>query len=330
MHESEIIIILVIVAATFFDVVNGWHDAANAVATVISTRVLSPTQAILLSAFLNLVGAFISTAVAKTVGGNIINPEVVTMAVVLAGILSAISWNIITLFLGLPISSSHALIGGLIGSAYAFKGFASLQIEGILTILATLFISPILGFIVGLIVMVIIAWSCRKMSLSSVNKLFGKLQLLSVSFMALSHGTNDAQKAMGVIVLALFTGGYISTFEVPFWVVLLCAIAMAMGTAFGGWRIIKTLGMGLLKLKPVHGFAAETSAALVLSVAANIGLPVSTTHVITSSILGVGSTIRLKAVQWGLGKKILYAWLFTLPLCILMGMLYYLMISLFI
>ena len=323
MLDSTILIYIVIISAVFFDFVNGWHDSANAIATVVSTRVLSPLKAILLSAGLNLVGAFISTEVAKTVGGNIIDPNVVNMIVVLAGILAAITWNILTLIVGLPVSSSHALIGGLVGSAYAFQGISSLKLNGIFTILISLLVSPLLGFIMGLFIMTMVAWIFKNWSMSKINKYFGKLQLLSVSFMAFSHGSNDAQKAMGVIVLALFTGGYISTFEIPFWVIGLCAGSMALGTALGGWKIVKTLGHGLLKLKPVHGFSAETAAAGVLTLAASLGIPVSTTHVITSSIMGVGSFIRFSAVRWGLGKKILYAWIITLPATILFGIIYH-------
>lgn len=319
MGNLDIIIISVIISALLFDFVNGWNDSANAIATVVSTRVLSPLQAITLAGVLNFIGAFASTKVAKTIGTKIIDPAGITLFVVLAAILAATVWIIFLTLIGLPISASHSLVGGLVGAGFAFDGFAVLKFDGILTVLLALFLSPIMGLLIGALLMTLIYWLFRQWSQSKVNKHFGKFQILSVSFMAFTHGTNDAQKAMGVITLALFSGGYIGSFDVPLWVIVACGLSIALGTAVGGWKVIKTVGSKLLKLQPVHGFAAETSASIVLSIAAGLGVPVSTTHTITSSIMGVGASRRLSAVRWGVGKKIIYAWFFTLPICAIMG-----------
>jgi inorganic phosphate transporter, PiT family len=307
------LLLLTVVLALVFDFSNGWHDCANAVATVVSTRVLSPLTAVLLAGALNIAGAFFSTAVAKMIGGGIVYPDAITNTVVAASMGGAILWNLFTLILGLPTSSSHALIGGLVGAALAHGGFAAVQFQGLRAILEAMVLSPLFGFVVGLLIMVMVSWTFFRVPRSVATRIFSRLQLLSASFMAFSHGANDAQKVMGVITLALVSSGQLTTSEVPIWVIITCALAMGLGTMVGGWRIIRTLGMKIVKLEPVHGFAAETSAATVLLFTAHFGLPVSTTHTITSSILGVGASKRLSAVRWGVTARILSAWVFTLP-----------------
>ncbi len=324
MLDPSVLIVLVVLAALLFDFTNGWNDSANAIATVVSTRVLSPLKAVLLAAFFNFVGAYLSTAVAKTIGGGIVDPTAISQTVVLASMLAAAGWTALMTVMGLPISASHALIGGVVGAAVFARGVAVLKMKGILTILVALFVSPILGLLIGFGLMISLMWLVQRSSPARVNKWFGTLQVVSASFMALSHGTNDAQKVMGVITLALVSGGFLSAVEVPFWVITLCATAMALGTAMGGWRVIKTLGLRLSHIQPVHGFAAETASTAILMGTAHMGIPVSTTHVITSAVMGVGATKRLSAVRWGIGKKIVYAWIFTLPACLLLGGLIYL------
>lgn len=322
------LLLLTVVLALLFDFSNGWHDCANAVATVVSTRVLSPFAAVMLAGVLNVAGAFFSTAVAKMIGGGIVFPEAITSAVVAAALAGAILWNLVTLLLGLPTSSSHALIGGLVGSAVAHGGWAVVQFKGLQKILEAMVLSPLFGFGIGFLIMVAISWLFFRVHRGVATKTFSRLQLLSASFMAFSHGSNDAQKAMGIITLALVSSGQLATSDVPTWVIVSCALAMGLGTMVGGWRIMRTLGMRIVKLEPVHGFAAETGAASVLLFTAHFGLPVSTTHTITSSILGVGATKRLSAVRWGVTTKILSAWLFTLPGAGLLGSVVYGLLSL--
>ncbi len=313
MAESIPILLGLVVLALIFDYINGMHDSANAIATVVSTRVLSPKQAILMAASLNFLGAFLSTAVAKTIGKGIVDPALVTNGIVAAALLAAIFWNLLTWFYGIPSSSSHALIGGIIGSTIAYHGFHKLNGEGIWKIVKALLISPLAGFVGGLLIMIAIMWIFHKRPAGKVNRWFKHLQLVSAAFMALSHGSNDAQKSMGIITMALFGMGFIHTFAVPQWVILLCAAAMAMGTAAGGWRIIKTMGVRMIKLTPVNGFAAETAASLTILVASHFGSPVSTTHVISSSIMGVGSSKRLSAVRWEIAGQMAIAWILTIP-----------------
>ncbi|MFQ5847172.1 MAG: anion permease [Candidatus Methylomirabilales bacterium] len=313
MSEPGWVIILVVVLAVIFDFTNGWNDAANAIATVVSTRVLTPTQAVLLAGALNVAGAFYSTAVAKTIGSGIVHASGVTQLTIAAALVGGIIWNGWMTLIGMPISASHALIGGVMGAGIAHGGLGILNYEGLKPIFAAMLISPALGIVIGLFFMVAISWFFFRASPAWANPLFRKLQLVSVSFMAFSHGTGDAQKVMGVITLALVAGGYLGTMEVPWWVILVAALAMGLGTAVGGWRVVKTLGLQMLKLQPVHGFAAETTAGLIIIGASNLGVPVSTTHTITTSIMGVGAAERLSAVRWGVSLKILYAWLFTLP-----------------
>jgi PiT family inorganic phosphate transporter len=323
-------LLLTVVLALLFDFSNGWHDCANAVATVVSTRVMSPLAAVMWAGVLNVAGAFFSTAVAKMIGGGIVFPEVITGVVVGAALAGAILWNLVTLLLGLPTSSSHALIGALVGSAVAHGGWSVVQFKGLRAILEAMIFSPLFGFMMGLLIMVAVSWSFFKVHRGVAQKVFSRLQLLSASFMAFSHGSNDAQKAMGIITLALVASGQLTSSEVPTWVVVSCALAMGAGTMAGGRRIMRTLGMRIVKLDPVHGFAAETGAASVLLFTAHFGLPVSTTHTITSSILGVGATKRLSAVRWGVTTKILSAWVFTMPGAGALGALVYLILSSFV
>ena len=319
MTELSGILLVTVVLALLFDFSNGWHDCANAVATVVSTRVLSPVAAVLLAGVLNVVGAFFSTAVAKMIGGGIVFPDAITNTVVAGAMGGAILWNFFTLMLGLPTSSSHALIGGLVGSAVAHGGWSVVQFNGLRKILEAMVLSPLLGFGIGFLLMVLVSWVFFRVHRGVATKVFSRLQIVSASFMAFSHGANDAQKVMGVITLALVTSGQLTSSEVPTWVIVACALAMGLGTMVGGWRIIRTLGIKMVKLEPVHGFSAETAAASVLLFTAHFGLPVSTTHTITSAILGVGSTKRLSAVRWGVTSKIFSAWVFTLPGAALLG-----------
>ncbi|MBI4824621.1 MAG: inorganic phosphate transporter [Nitrospirae bacterium] len=322
------ILIVIIALAILFDISNGWNDSANAIATVVSTRVLSPLKAVIFAAVMNVLGAFFSTEVAKTIGTGIVNPTAVTEIVVASALLSGVIWNSAMTMAGLPVSASHALIGGLIGASVAYGGVEILNIQGLLKIFSSLVTSPFIGIVFGFIFMKFILRMFGRHSPGGINRVFGRLQILSSGFMAFSHGANDAQKVMGIITLSLVSGDIIHTVEVPFWVILMCALAMGLGTALGGWRVIKTLGVHMLKLEPVHGFAAETSATAIILGASAFGLPVSTTHVISTSIMGVGATKRLSAVRWGIAKKIVMAWVFTLPLCALFAWLMYKILSL--
>jgi PiT family inorganic phosphate transporter len=326
-EATLIMLVTVIVAALIFDYVNGFHDTANAIATCVSTRALSVKAAIFMAAGLNFAGAMISTKVASTIGKGIVDPVNVTQMVVLAGVAGAIIWDLITWYYGIPSSSSHAIIGGIMGAVVAHAGMAELHWAGLKKIILALIISPIAGTIIGFIFMVIMMWSFRNRSPYGLNKGFRKLQVLSAAFMAFSHGTADAQKSMGVITMALVSYGYLKTFHVPPWVMIACATAMALGTAAGGWRIIKTVGRDFVKLQPVHGFCVETASAGVILGAAAFGMPTSTTHVITSSILGVGLSKRLSAVNWGLAYRILIAWVLTIPASAVVAFLVYMVMS---
>jgi PiT family inorganic phosphate transporter len=272
-----------------------------------------------LAAGMNILGAFLSTAVAKTIGSGIVDPKAVTDIVIISALISAILWNIITILMGLPVSSSHALFGGIAGAAMAHGGVSILNGGGIVKILTSLLISPIFGIVIGYLFMKMVLYLFGHLAPGIISRYFGRLQILSSSFMAFGHGSNDAQKAMGIITMALVSGGVIQTVDVPRWVVLICALAMGFGTLFGGWKIIKTLGVKMLKLEPIHGFAAETSSAVIIVAASHWGMPVSTTHVVSSAILGVGATKRLSAVRWGIAGKIVMAWVLTLPACIAMA-----------
>ncbi|MBI5854250.1 MAG: inorganic phosphate transporter [Nitrospirae bacterium] len=321
-------LLVVVVLALLFDFTNGWHDSANAIATVVSTRVLSPLTAVVMAGVLNVAGAFMSTAVAKMVGVGIVDPGSVTPVVIAAALSGAILWNVFTLILGLPTSSSHALIGGLVGAAVSHGGWAVVHLKGLRAILEAMFLSPLFGFLIGWVIMVTLSWAFFRVARHVAVLTFSRLQLLSAGFMAYSHGANDAQKVMGIITLALLAGGQLTTADVPTWVIASCALAMGLGTVAGGWRIVRTLGMRIVKLDPVHGFAAETGAAAVLLTTAHFGLPVSTTHTITSSVMGVGAVRRFSAVRWGVSARIFSAWIFTLPGSGLAASLLYLLLSL--
>jgi PiT family inorganic phosphate transporter len=326
-----ILLIVLVILALFFDYTNGFHDAANAIATVVSTRVLTPRFAVVLAAIFNLVGALISVEVATTVGKGLVNPKLLDILTMLAIVIGAITWNLITWYFGLPTSSSHALIGAIMGGAIAHYDFSVVNYSNLISkvFLPSIF-APILGIIGGIIFLFISYLIASKMKAYLVNRLFRYLQLFSSSFMALSHGANDAQKTMGIIAMALVAAGVYKEFTVPLWVKLAAAVAIALGTLAGGWRIIKTMGMKLTKLRPVDGFSAETSAATTIMLASHFGMPISTTYVITSSIMGVGVAKKLNAIKWSLAFTILTAWFFTIPASATLSFLIYKLLSLFI
>ena len=300
--------------ALIFDYINGFHDAANSIATVVSTRVLSPGKAVIWAAFFNFVAAFtFGTAVAKTVGSGMIDIHIVTFSVIFGGLAGAIIWDLITWYFGLPTSSSHALVGGYAGAAVAKTGFAAVVTGGWTKTIIFIFLSPLIGMTAGLALMVAIHWLFRWTPPSRVDRWFRRLQLISAAFFSLNHGANDAQKTMGIIAGVLYTAHYIDTFYIPFWVVLIAYTAISLGTLAGGWRIIHTMGSKITKLQPVGGFAAETGAAIALLIATRTGVPVSTTHAITGAIVGVGATRRVSAVRWGVAGQIVWAWIFTIP-----------------
>jgi PiT family inorganic phosphate transporter len=309
-----------IAVALLFDYINGFHDAANSIATVVSTRVLSPGKAVIWAAFFNFVAAFtFGTAVARTVGAGMVDLEVVSFAVIFGGLTGAIIWDLITWYFGLPTSSSHALIGGYAGAAVAKAGFAAIIPGGWTKTLIFIVLSPVIGLVFGLGLMTAIFWLFRWMPPSRVDRWFRRLQLVSAAFFSLNHGANDAQKTMGIIAGVLFAAGYIQTFYIPYWVILTAHAAIGLGTLAGGWRIIHTMGSKITKLQPVSGFAAETGAAFALLIATQTGVPVSTTHAITGSIVGVGSTRRLSAVRWGVAGQIVWAWVLTIPAAFLIA-----------
>jgi PiT family inorganic phosphate transporter len=321
------LLVAVIILAVAFDYINGFHDTANAIATSVATRALSPRIAIVMSALANFGGALIGTEVAKTIGAGIVNATDANQVVVAAALLGAIAWNLLTWRLGIPSSSSHALIGGLLGASFAAVGVSSWNIEGIVgKVLLPLVGSPIIGGIGGFALMVLLFNLLRNANPQRLHGVFRRLQVHSTGYMAFSHGSNDAQKTMGIITLALVTAGIQSEFEPPLWVILLAASAISLGTAAGGWRIIKTMGTKVVKLDPIHGFAAETTAATVIFSASHFGMPVSTTHVISSAIMGVGSVDRFSAVRWGIVRSILTAWVLTIPLSGLTAALAYVLI----
>ncbi len=316
MLEIPVLLVAIVAVALFFDYTNGAHDSANAIATIVSTKVLSPKAAVIMAALLNFAGAFMGEQVAKTIGSGIVNTDMVAgcQALVLAALCGAIFWNLLTWYLGLPSSSSHALIGGLMGAAVAYNGFNSLNFSSIYhKVLIPLILSPMAGFFCGYLLMVVLSWTFRNSKPNKVNALFRKLQIVSSAFMATSHGQNDAQKTMGIITLALFIFHEIPAIEIPIWVKIMCALAMGLGTATGGWKIVKTMGHKIFKLEPIHGCAAETAAALVITGASHFGAPISTTHVISTSVLGVGASKRLSAVRWGVAGNMVIAWIITIP-----------------
>jgi inorganic phosphate transporter, PiT family len=318
--DSFSLLLLVIGLTLTFEFSNGWHDAANSIATVVSTRVLTPFRAVAWAAFWNFIAAFVfGTAVAKAIGKGMVHIEMVDEKVLLAGLLGAITWNIITLILGLPTSSSHALMGGYGGAAVAHAGFEALILSGWTKPVLFIFLSPVMGFFVAMAVTVITSWIVRSYRPLRVDRWFRRLQLISAAAYSLGHGTNDAQKGMGIITTALVAGGLMKTYDVPYWVILCCHLAMGGGTLAGGWRIIKTMGQRITKLTPFGGFAAEAAGALTLMGTAHFGIPVSTTHTITGAIVGVGSSRRLSAVRWGVTRRIIFAWVLTVPGAALFG-----------
>ena len=319
---EDLTLVAVVVVALFFDFTNGFHDTANAIATSVSTRALTPRTAVLLAAVLNFLGAFASFAVAATIAKGIVNPEVITLSVILAGLVGAITWNLVTWFLGLPSSSSHALIGGIAGSAIAASGLDVIQWDGIWDkVVIPGLLSPTLGFAVALAMMVGIVWVIRRRSPTRVNRFFRRAQIVSGSFVAFTHGTNDAQKTMGIIALALIVTGHLDPdfTRPPLWVIVSAALAMALGTYAGGWRIIKTMGTRIAKIDPPQGFAAQTSCAAILWTTAHYGFPVSTTQTITGCVMGAGASRRFSAVRWGVAGNIAVAWILTLPAAGLVG-----------
>jgi PiT family inorganic phosphate transporter len=308
-------VIFIIALALLFDFLNGMNDAANSVATIVSTRVLSPKLAVIWAATFNFIAAFFfGVHVAKTIGTGVIDPGIVSPVMILVSLLSAVAWTHICTRGGLPISVSHALIGGLIGSGVAKAGFGALQVPGLLKILLFIVLSPIVGFTLALALMLALYWFCRNSNLRRIDVWFRRLQLVSAGFYSLSHGTNDAQKTMGVVAVLLYSTGYLGPdFYVPLWVILSCHFAIAMGTLMGGWKVIETLGMKMTKLKPVHGFSAETASAVSIIFASLVGAPVSTTHTITGAVIGVGAATRFSAIRWGVAYKIVWTWILTIP-----------------
>ena len=322
MDTGLVLVILVVLLGVIFEYVNGFHDAANAIATIVATRVLTPLQAVLMAGTLNLVGALSGVAVAKTVGNGIVDAKVVTQDLVVAALLAAIAWDLLTWWFGLPTSSSHALIFSIIGASVAIHGLDVIIVPGLEKTSFGIVYSPALALVVGYILMLALYWLLRKASWGGVQRFFGKAQILSSAYMAFSHGGNDGQKTMGIIALALVAYGQIPAgegFFIPDWVKVLCALSIGIGTATGGWRIIKTMGMRITNLTPVQGFAAETTAGTVIEIATRFGVPISTTHAISGSILGVGATRRLSAVRWGIAGRIVTAWVLTIPGCFVLG-----------
>jgi len=307
-------LVIVVALAVVFDYINGFHDTANAIATSVATRALSPRYAILMAASFNFIGAFAGTAVAKTIGAGLVDETTTTQAVIVAALLGAIAWNLFTWYLGLPSSSSHALIGGLLGATIVASGTGALKWDGIVNkVLIPMVTSPFLGFTIAFGLMLALYWIFRYARRKPMARIFRRLQVLSAGYMAFAHGSNDAQKTMGIITLALFAAGVIPTIDVPVWVIVVSATALSLGTAVGGWRIMRTMGSRVVELEPVHGFAAETTAASILLGTAHFGMPVSTTHVISSAIMGVGSARGPKGVRWGVARRILVAWVITIP-----------------
>jgi PiT family inorganic phosphate transporter len=319
--ESDLILGIVVATALAFDFTNGFHDTANVVATSISTRAMAPRIAVGYAAILNFAGAFISLQVAATIASDVIDPLAITTTVIFAGLIGAIAWNLITWWWGIPSSSSHALIGGIVGAVIAKAGPDALVGAGIWKTVAFILVSPLLGFLLGSLLMVVVAWIVRRKSPLRVDRWFRRLQLVSAGLYSLGHGGNDAQKTIGLIWMLLIAAGMIATGEKapPSWVIVACYVAIGLGTMFGGWRIVKTMGQRITKLKPVGGFCAETGGAITLFLATALGIPVSTTHTITGAIVGVGSVQRASAVRWGVAGSIVWAWIFTIPAAALMA-----------
>ncbi|HET8569254.1 MAG TPA: inorganic phosphate transporter [Candidatus Limnocylindria bacterium] len=329
MDEVIVVLVVVVIAAVVFDFINGFHDTANAIATVIATRVLAAWQAILMAAGLNFLGALSGTAVAKTIGSGLIDAQAISQGAVLAALLGAIFWNLLTWYYGIPSSSSHALVGGIIGGAVAHAGVGAPLWGAIVQKTVLPFVlSPIIGFVLAFVLMAVVLNLFQRAGRRAMGAIFGKAQLASSAFMAFSHGSNDAQKTMGVITIALFSAGMIGSNDVPTWVIIVSALAMALGTAAGGWRIIRTMGTRLTHLEPVHGFVAETAAASVIEVASRAGFPLSTTHTIASTIMGVGATRGPNYVRWNVAGNMVTAWILTIPATAAVAFVVYKLLSL--
>jgi PiT family inorganic phosphate transporter len=330
MSTTLLIVVAIVLLALVFDFLNGFHDAANAIATVVSTRVLTPRKAVIFAAFFDFAAAFgFGTAVAKTVGSGMVQLQHVTEAVIIAGLLGAIFWNLLTWYFGLPVSSSHALIGGYAGAAVARAGLGVLIPSGWIKTLAFIVLSPTMGLVLGFFLMWLVSWLFYDQAPRRVDVWFRRAQLVSAAVYSFSHGTNDAQKTMGIVAGALFTAGYLPKFEIPVWVILAAYTAISLGTLSGGWRIVRTMGTKITKLRPVGGFSAETAGAVTILTAAHFGIPVSTTHTIAGAIVGVGSLQRLSAVRWGVATRIVWAWLLTIPASGLVAALFFVLIRSF-
>ena len=315
MNPNLALVILVVTLALVFDFINGFHDAANSIATVVSTRVLKPQYAVAWAAFFNFIAfLFFETNVANTIGRGLVDPAIIDQRVLLAALIGAISWGLFTWYYGIPSSSSHALVGGLVGAVVTKAGTSKLLWGGLGKVLVSIVLSPLLGLVLGIFIMGLVYWMFRKKTPRTVDSWFRKLQFLSATLVSLGHGGNDAQKTMGIIAMLLFSAGYLGpTFHIPFWIVLICQLAMGLGTLMGGWRIVRAMGSGITKLKPVGGFCAETSGAITLFLATALGIPVSTTHTITGSIIGVGIVGSHSSVRWGVASRIVWAWILTIP-----------------
>jgi PiT family inorganic phosphate transporter len=314
MEQAIVVMALLVAVALIFDFMNGFHDAANSIALMVSTRLLTPQAAVLWAAFFNFIAFLVfGTAVAKMVGKGLIDPDIVNNAVIFGALCGAITWNIITWWLGIPSSSSHALVGGLVGAGVAKGGTSAIIAGGLIKTSVFIIISPMFGMLVALLLMVLVLWIVEKRSPYPTERVFNKLQFVSSSLYSLGHGGNDAQKTMGIITVLLVANGYQQGFDIQFWVIIACHLAMAMGTLFGGWRIVRTMGMGITRIRPSGAFCAQTSGAIALFLATWLGIPVSTTHTITGAIVGVGMSRRVSAVRWGLASRIVWAWVLTIP-----------------
>ena len=326
---STVWVVLIVLFALIFDYINGFHDTANAIATSVSTKAVSPRAAIGIAATFNFLGALSGTAVATTIGKNIVAPHDVVPLVIIAALIGAIFWNLFTWYFGIPSSSSHALIGGLIGAVIARSGSAAVLWQGFLKILAGLISSPIIGLVMGSMVMTLLFWVFKGSSPVKINLKFRHLQVLSACTASFAHGSNDAQKSMGIIALALVSAGVIDSFYIPLWVKIACAISMSAGTAFGGWRIIRTMGGKIFRIEPINGFAADFTSSTVIYGASLLGIPVSTTHVVSSAIMGVGAAKRLRGVRWNIARQIIIAWFVTIPSAALVSLLIYRLLMIF-
>lgn len=316
-------VIIIVLFGLLFDFINGFHDTANAIATSVSTKAVSPRAAIGIAATLNFVGALSGTAVAATIGKNIVYHDTITPLVIITALIGAIFWNLFTWYFGIPSSSSHALIGGLMGAVLAGYGLAGIQWHGFWVIFAGLIIAPVVGLLIGSMVMTLLFWLFKGASPARTNQQFRRLQVVAACMASFAHGSNDAQKSMGIITLSLLSAHFITGFQVPLWVKIACAMAMAAGTAFGGWRIIRTMGGKIFRIEPINGFAADFTSSVVIYCASLLGAPVSTTHVVSSSIMGVGAAKRLKGVRWNIARQIIIAWFVTIPSAALVAMFFY-------